>query len=175
MAFAMGRVLILFDVWSHQEETPLDVERAILLDFALQHPRSVKALLPGLDPVIRAHGLREDDFSDLYARRHFATTREVFLAIIVDLVARGLLAQHLAAPDWASHAYAPMEEGHGAAHAFSSSLALALRAIASVLCASWRRKNVADLARNVRQSLPDESRHAAALTEPFAAWLLEPQ
>lgn len=171
--FSMGRVLILFEVWYRQECTPLDLERAILIDFALQHPRSVRHLVPELDVVIRAHGLRQVDFSDLYVQRHFNTTREAFLVIVVDLLARSLLEPLVQDSNAASHAFVPTPTGVQVAQAFSSPFALALRAVSSVLCTSWRKRNLRDLAKKIREDLPDESRRVAALTEPFAGWLLE--
>lgn len=49
VAFAMGRVLIAFNNWSRDADAALDVERAMLIDFAVQHPRSIRALVPELE------------------------------------------------------------------------------------------------------------------------------
>ena len=54
----MGRVLLIIDTWvSTNGGEPLSFERAILVDFAVQNPRTVLGLVSGLAPVLRAHGL----------------------------------------------------------------------------------------------------------------------
>jgi hypothetical protein len=170
-AFAMGRALLVFDTWYRQAGVPLDAERAMLIDFAAQHPRSIVGLAPSVLQVVRAHGLQKSDLADLFAQRHFGSMREGFLDMVVDLVSRDLLVE--AGADKGDVAFAPTDAGHAAAVRFSSPLAIGLRALCSVLCDEWRRKNVRDLAGDIRKTLPDESRMAASLGEPFAPWLSE--
>jgi hypothetical protein len=168
----MGRALIVFDSWYRAGDIGLDVERAMLIDFAVQHPRSVRALVPELDAVIRAHGLQKHDLSDAFAERHFGVMRERFLAVIADLVARDLLVEG-AAGSADQITLEPTEAGRLTAGRFSSALSLGLRAMCSVLSDAWRRRNVRDLATEIRKAIPDESQFAADLREPFARWLVE--
>lgn len=172
-AFAMGRALIVFDTWSRGANAALDVERAMLIDFAVQHPRAVRALVPDLDLVIRAHGLQKHDLSDAFAEKHFGIMRERFLAVVAELVARDLLAEvpGTGSPDQLT--LEPTERGRHVAERFSSALSLGLRAMCSVLSEAWRRRNVRDLATDIRQAIPDETQFAADLREPFARWLVE--
>ena len=172
-AFAMGRGLIIFETWYRQTDAALDVDRAILLDFAVQHPRSVRSLVPDVDAVVRAHGLQKNDLSDLFAQRHFGTIRERFLVVVSDLVARDLLVELPVAPNSDLVGMKPTESGFEIARRFSSPLSLALRAVCSVLCDAWRKRNVRDLANDIRKAIPDESQLAANLAEPFAPWLIE--
>jgi hypothetical protein len=172
-AFAMGRALIVFDSWSRGGETALDVERAMLIDFAVQHPRSVRTLVPELDAVIRAHGLQKHDLSDAFAERHFGVMRERFLAVIADLIARDLLVEAAGSGSADQLTLRATEAGRITAGRFSSALSLGLRAMCSVLSDAWRRRNVRDLATEIRKAIPDESQFAADLREPFARWLVE--
>ena len=167
-AFAMGRVLLVFDSWHRKGGAALDAERAMLIDFSAQHPRSIVGLVPSVLQVVRAHGLQKTDLADLFAKRHFGSMREGFFAMVADLVSRDLLAE--TSTDKADLFFAPTESGLAAAARFSSPLAIGLRALCSVLCDEWKRKNVSDLASEIRRTLPDESRMAADLGEPFAPW-----
>lgn len=173
VAFAMGRTLIVFDTWSRAGNSALDVERAMLIDFAVQHPRSVRTLVPELDAVIRAHGLQKHDLSDAFAERHFGVMRERFLAVVADLVARDLLVEAAASGGANQPSLEPTKVGHLTARRFSSALSLGLRATCSVLSDAWRRRSVRDLATEIRKAIPDESQFAADLREPFARWLVE--
>jgi hypothetical protein len=114
----MGRTLILLETWNRQIESPVDIERAILLDFAMQHPRSLQSLVPELDTVVRAHSLKKYDLSDLFAQRHFGTTRERFLATIEDLIARDLVAESPVLADSTSGSLKPTAEGLRVAKSF---------------------------------------------------------
>jgi hypothetical protein len=167
----MGRTLLVFDTWHRQAGAPLDAERAMLIDFAAQHPRSIVGLVPSVLQVVRAHGLQKTDLADLFAQRHFGSMREGFFAMVADLVSRDLLAEISA--DKADLFFVPTASGLAAAARFSSPLAIGLRALCSALCDEWRRKNPRDLANDIRKTLPDESRMAASLGEPFAPWLSE--
>jgi hypothetical protein len=169
----MGRALIVFDSWSRGGDAALDIERAMLIDFAVQHPRSVRTLVPELDAVIRAHGLQKHDLSDAFAEKHFGVMRERFLAVVADLVARDLLAEVSGAGGADQLTLKPTEAGRAVAGRFSSALSLGLRAMCSILSDAWRRRNVRDLATEIRKAIPDESQFAANLREPFARWLVE--
>lgn len=172
-AFAMGRALIVLDTWSRGGDAGLDVERAILIDFAVQHPRAVRGLVPELDAVIRAHGLQKHDLSDAFAEKHFGIMRERFLAVVCDLLARDLLVEVSGAGGADQLTLKPTEAGRLVAGRFSNALSLFLRAMCAVLSDVWRRRNVRDLATEIRRAIPDEAQFAADLREPFARWLVE--
>lgn len=172
-AYAMGRALIVFDTWSRNGGGALDVERAMLIDFALQHPRAIRSLVPDLECVIRAHGFQKHDLSDAFAEKHFGVMRERFLAVVADLIARGLLTEISRTEAADQLAMDMTSNGRVVAERFSSALSLGLRAMCSVLSNSWRRRNVRDLATDIRRAIPDESKFAADLREPFARWLVE--
>jgi hypothetical protein len=171
-AFAMGRALLVFDVWSRGGESPapIDVERAMLIDFAAQHPRSVRTTVPELERVIRAHALQKNDLADAFARGHFGIARERFLSVVTDLIARGLLVTQ---PLGDRTALTITETGRTRASIFRSPLSFGLRAVLEVLCDAWRRRNPSELLLEVRRAIPDESQFAATLREPFARWIVE--
>jgi hypothetical protein len=164
---------MVFEAWHRQAASGLDIERATLIDFAAQHPRSLGALVPSEREVVRAHGLRKYDLSDLFAQRHFGTMRERFFSVVADLVSRGLLAEASSDEKADVMFFALTELGATVAARFSSPMAIGLRALCSVLCEEWRRRPVRDLANDIRKALPDESRLTESLTQPFAPWLSE--
>lgn len=169
-AFAMGRVLLLIDTWWKRFHLPIEVERAILIDFAVQHPRAITTVLPSIAPVMRAHGLEKTDLADLFAQRHFMTRRGTFLVVAADLVARGLLDE---SREKDSTRLQPTEAGQATASRFSGQLSLAIRALSSVICEAWYRKNPVELGVSLESSLPDQSRATSDLLIPFATWLGE--
>ena len=175
VAYSMGRVLVLFDVWEDGDQRPLDVERAMLIDFAAQQPRALKPLVPALERVLRAYRLHQADLSDLFAERQFDVLRERFSAVITDLLARDLLKEiHDAEPELATAArFALTERGRAIAGQFSSVMSLSFRALYEVLCETWRRKNVGELARAIRVALPQQARGIAELSVPIPTWLGE--
>lgn len=171
--FAMGRALIVFEAWSRRTEQPLDFERASLVDFALQHPQPIPAIVPEVEPVIRAHALYRQDLGGLFARRHYGSIRERFTLTVSDLMARGLLDPSTVDGLDDTESYRVTKLGLDVAAQFTTGLSIGLRALAGVLTDTWSRKNVRDLAKQIRDALPDESELIATLGEPFAEWLEE--
>lgn len=171
--FAMGRALIVFEAWNKRAVTALDFERASLLDFALQHPQPIPAIAPEVEPVIRAHALSRQDLGDLFARRHYGSIRERFALTVADLIARNLVDPVEGAPDDEAERYAATPLGLEVASQLTTGLSIGLRALAAALTEAWSRKNVRELAKQIRDALPDESEMIAALGEPFAEWLEE--
>ena len=64
--FAMGRTLVLLDSWAKVAGSPVEFDRAMLLDFASQHPRLLIRIVPEIDRVVQAHGLHAN------VRRHLS-------------------------------------------------------------------------------------------------------
>jgi len=166
----MGRQLILLDCWSRLVDSPVELERAILMDFALQHPRSVSSLVPGLDVVIRAHGLQDHDLSELFAQRRLRGFRESFLVTSAELLARNLLSE-----DPTYKAESPglkiTPDGSQIVGRFTSPLSIFLRSAAELISKAWQRRSILALASDIREVLPDESSAIAQLETPFGVWL----
>jgi hypothetical protein len=169
-AYTMGRTLLVFDAWERQIGTPIDIDRAMVIDFAVQHPRSLGDLAP-VASIAAAHGLGQSDLADLFAQRHLGTMRERFTFAVTQLVARRLVEEVRTSGSVTQFRITDL--GREAAGAFSSSLAIAIDAICSRLCEAWQRRRVDDILRDLRQTLPDESRTLAHLAEPFGIWLDE--
>jgi hypothetical protein len=164
-AFAMGRTLLVFESWVRHTEAAIELERAMLIDFAVQYPRSIASLLPTVPPIIKAHGIDQADLGDLFAVRRLATLREDFSTVLVMLTSRHLVDEQVRA---SSAAFTITSEGRHAASAFSSPLALAIRALADALCLAWRRSSVETLRSQIRDALPDSSRDASELGRAVA-------
>ena len=172
-AFTMGRALLLFDAWSSVDDGPLELDRAILIDFVLQNPRLFVALITDLDPVLRGYDLQEAGISDMFAHRRLETARERFQVTTSGLVARDLIREEAAPTTSDSAVFRVTEIGSAVASGFTTQLAHATRALSVVVCSNWRRRNHRELQRLIRASLPDQSSQAARLTRPFAEWLLD--
>lgn len=170
-SFNMGRVLIEIDTWKLLHGTPLEIERGVLIDFIVQHPRAVVHIFPDLMMTMKSHGLETTDFSDLFARRHFRTARELYLTTIADLLSRNLIDQNLEQGDVILVSLT--DAGNLANAQLSSALSLSIRAISSVVCAYLKRRNIDDLWSEIRSTLPDESEALALLGQPFGDWLEE--
>lgn len=164
-AFTMGRTLLVFESWARHSEVSVELERAMLIDFAVQYPRSIASLLPTVPPIIRAHGIDQADLGDLFAVRRLATLREDFSTVLVMLTSRHLVDEGVKS---SSAAFTITAEGRHAASAFSSPLALAIRALADALCMAWKRSSVDSLRSQIRDALPDASRDASELGRAVA-------
>jgi hypothetical protein len=172
-AFSMGRVLLLLDGWNRVTDGPLEFERAMLIDFGALHPRSILTIVPELDIVIKAHGLSHVDLSDAFAGRQFGSTREHFMTIVEDLVARDLVSSPDPLDDSRQILLRLTDRASNVVRAFTSPLSLGFRALFEVLCETWKRQNTRNLAADIRRAIPDEAQFAARLRSPFASWLIE--
>lgn len=172
-AFSMGRVLLLLDTWSRASETPLDFERAMLIDFGALHPRAIVGIVPQLDLVIRAHGLTHNDLTDAFVARQFGSARERFMTIVVDLAARDLIHAPDPHDDTLQVPLRLTDKAPSVVNAFASPLSMGYRSLFEVLCETWRRSNTQRLAAEIRLAIPDEAQFARRLRAPFAPWLGE--
>ena len=169
----MGRALLLFREWERADDAPLELERALLIDFVIQNPRLFLSLLTDLDPILRAYGLEEPGIGDVFAHRRLDTTRERFQLTVSELVARDLLVEDHTSSSGESAAFRLTASGKSTADMFTTEMARGISAIALVTSGQWRRRNHLELHRLIRQALPDQSSEAARLTLPFATWLLD--
>jgi hypothetical protein len=165
-SFSMGRTLLVFESWARQVSTPVELERVMLIDFAVQYPRSIGALVPAVPGIIRGHGIDAGDLGDLFAMRRFATIRELFSSTVALLNARRLIGEVPRTGTTTSTLLQITGEGLGAAQSFVSPLALAIRSLADAICLSWRRRNADELRRALGDALPNTSRDAAELMRP---------
>jgi hypothetical protein len=165
-AYTSGRTLLVFDSWARHSDIPIEVERAMLIDFAVQYPRSISSLIPTVPAIVRAHGIDEGDLGDLFAMRRLATLREDFIAVLSLLVGQMLVEEAGRTNNANISAFQISAEGRKAAGRFSSSLAVAIRALAEAASLAWKRRNTEDLRSEIRNALPDWSRNAAELTRP---------
>lgn len=170
-SFAMGRVLLLLESWQQHSDAALEFERGALLDFALQHPKLVAALLPGLVTALEAHGLEDSGLDELFASRHFTDARQAYATAVAGLTARGLTQRVIRDTGAGGEAIRLSETGAQAATNLSTPLSLAMRAVAVELARVWHRKNLDALRVSLREAIPDESLAVARLTVPFGAWL----
>jgi hypothetical protein len=168
-AFAMSRVLLVLDAWREANDAGVDLDRAILLDFAVQHPRALASLVPDVQPVVRAFGLQGDDVADLFAQRHLDSRRERFTAVLTDLLARDLVAEAPRQSDGSPVLLIISDLGKAIAASFTSPLSLTVRALAGVFSRAWRRPRVDDLLAHIRGALPDHALDIAHFAEPFSA------
>src|ERR1700733_10303480 len=90
-AYTMGRSLLVMDAWSRMTAGPIEFERAMLIDFALQYPRSVGSLVPSLPAITRAHGIDQADVGVLFAIRRLSGLRESFSLTAGLLLGRNLI------------------------------------------------------------------------------------
>ncbi|CAN0564725.1 unnamed protein product, partial [Laminaria digitata] len=150
----MARLLLLLEAWEALNQEPLAHERAMLLDFAVQHPQAIARISERFSLVTAAHGLQKADLSDLLGRRSFGVMSERFAVTASELVARGLLTHSMAGdggPELGLTAF-----GREQAQKLSSAFGGALRAIFRVLATDWRRKNLAALREELYKALPDD-------------------
>lgn len=173
--FAMARVLILFAVWQRVAglDEPLELERAMLIDFASQYPRTLTRSLPALAVVLRAYRQQQDDLADVFVVRRFGVLRERFGAVVTDLLSRRLLEEVHAGQN--SAAFTIAAAGGEIAQRLSTTLSFSYRAVYEVLCDVWRRKNADELFTIIKTALPDEARLVADLSLPLPAWIEEGQ
>lgn len=169
-SFSMGRVAILFETWWASESTPLEFDRALLLDFGTQYPRSVATIVPQLVPILRAHGMEKGDLGDLFAQRRFATARERFAVVVSDLMARNLLTEEAALAPNDPIALSPTTLGLETSRQLCTSLSIWHRAVCRALCEVWKRSALRDLSKKIRMAIPDHSLTLGALAEPFFPW-----
>jgi len=170
--FGMGRVLLIVDAWASKNDgAPLPFERAILIDFAVQNPRTVISLVSGLAPVLRAHGLERADLADVFANRRLETGRERLRTTFTDLVARGLVSEVPPSPSVEASSFIPTHEGTAVAGSFQGVYATALRDLAGTVSGAWHRRSVRDLVALIRKSIPDQSQLASQLSESFGNWM----
>lgn len=167
-SFSMGRTLLVFESWARLFGAPIELERAMLIDFAVQYPRSIGALVPAVPGIVRGYGIDQGDLGDLFATRRFQTLREVFSSTLVLLIARHLIDEVPRTEAMASTLLAITQAGRTAAQAFSTPLALAIRSLSEAICTSWHRRNADDLRRTLGDVLPNTSREAAELMHPIA-------
>jgi hypothetical protein len=169
--FGMGRVLLIVDAWVSKNNEPLPFERAILIDFAVQNPRTIIGLVSGLAPVVRAHGLERADVADIFANRRLENARERLRTTLTDLVARRLVAEVPPSPTVEVSSFTPTPEGARVARSFQGSYAAALRDLAETVSTAWHRRSVRDLVPLIRKSIPDQSLLAVQLSESFGDWM----
>jgi hypothetical protein len=172
-AYSMGRVLILFDTWATQETIPLDLERAMLIDFASQYPRPFVKLVPSLERVLRAYSQHQSDLAELFAVRQLHVLSERFTETIAGLLARELLSETQIAGATAGTHFRVTELGTTAVRQFTAGLSLTFRALDEVFCVAWKGRNSAALADAIRGALPAEARKIAELSVPFPTWFAE--
>ncbi len=168
----MARTLVLLDTWCTMFELPIELERAMLIDFSLEHPRFLISLVPEIGPVIRAHDLGKHDLGDLFAQQTFNSLRERFSTIVSNLIARDLATEIMPTAEDKAFMLRPTPLGQDIAKKLVSSVSIGYRAMCTVLCQAWKSKNLTALATDLRKSLPDESIARARLTEPFSPWVL---
>lgn len=172
--FGMGRVLLIVDAWTtSNHDDPLPFERAILIDFAVQNPRTVLGLVSGLAPILRAHGLEKADLADVFASRRLDNARERLRTSLTDLVARGLIAEVPPSATVELSAFVLTSDGRAVSRSFEGAYALALRDLAGTVSAAWHRRSMRDLVGLIRKSIPDQSLQALQLSESFGEWMLE--
>lgn len=167
-SFAMGRTLLVFESWARIVAAPIELERAMLVDFAVQYPRSIGALVPAIPGIIRGYGIDQGDLGDLFATRRFQTLQEVFASTLALLIARRLVDEVPRAETSTVTQLTVTDAGRTAARAFSTPLALAIRSLAEAVCTSWRRRNTDDLRRALGDALPNTAREAAELMRPIS-------
>jgi hypothetical protein len=165
-SFAMGRTLLVFESWAQQVASPIELERAMLVDFAVQYPRSIGALVPALPSIVRAYGIDQGDLGDLFAIRRFSTIREFFSSTVALLISRRLVDELPRTETRTSTMLALSSSGREAAQRFTTPLALAIRSLSDAVCLSWRRRNTEDLRRALGDSLPNTARDVAELMRP---------
>jgi hypothetical protein len=163
----MGRSLLVMDAWAKMTAEPIEFERAMLIDFALQYPRSIGTLVPSVPSITRAHGIERADLGDLFAMRRLSTLRESFSVTTGLLIGRRLVDEGPRVQEDTATMLLITLSGREAARLMSTPLAIALRALAEATCTAWRRRNTTDLRRELRESLPDESLTAADLMNPI--------
>lgn len=167
-SFAMGRTLLVFESWARVASAPIELERAMLVDFAVQYPRSIGMLVPAVPSIIRGYGIDQGDLGDLFATRRFQTVREVFASTLALLIARRLVDEVPRTETAAATLLLVTGEGRAAAQLFSTPLALAIRSLAEAVCMSWRRRNTDELRRALGDALPNTAREAAELMSPVS-------
>lgn len=167
-AFAMGRVLIEFETWQRLHGSAIELERAILIDFAVQHPRTLIPIAPEVKLVLEANQLAKSDFGDLFAHKHFGGMREKFISTLNDLIARALVVQSVTDEVFTVE---PTNEGLLISNHLSSAYSLALRALSEVFCSIWKRRPIDDLVTHIRTILPRDTEALIALGEPFGEWM----
>jgi hypothetical protein len=140
----------------------------MLVDFAVQYPRSIGALVPSVPGIIRGYGIDRADLGDLFATRRFQTVREIFASTLALLMARRLIDEVSRTETTVSTMLTVTSAGRAAAQAFSTPLALAIRSLAEAVCTSWRRRNTDDLRRALGDVLPNTAREAAELMRPIS-------
>jgi hypothetical protein len=166
-AYTMGRSLLVIDGWARMTDAPIEFERAMLIDFAVQYPRSLGELVPTLPGIVRAHGLEQGDLGDLFATRRLSTLRETFSTTAGLLLGRQLLDEATRDQESSGTLLVITEAGRAAAQSLCTPLAFGVRAMAEAICVAWRRRNTNDLRRALRENLPDESLNAADLMTPI--------
>lgn len=168
-AFSMGRVLIELESWYASNDSVLEVERAILIDFGVQHPRAFVRILPELRLVLEANLASRNDFGDLFVHKHFGGMREKFIVTLNDLIARELIQQLIKDETFTLEL---TEKGREVSNHLSSAYSLMLRAISDVFTASWKRRPVADLYTEIRLAIPRDNEALVTLGEPFGEWMV---
>ena len=165
-AYTTGRTLLVLDSWRRHSDAPVELDRAMLIDFAVQYPRSISSLIPTVPPIVRAHGIEQGDLGDLFAMRRLATLREDFTSVISILVAKLLVDETSQEKNASATSFRITDIGREAAATFTSPLALAIRALAEAASMAWKRRNTDDLRAEIRHAIPDSSRDAAELARP---------
>jgi hypothetical protein len=172
--YSMGRGLIVFKSWKQvNPETPLEFEKAVLIDFALQHPKAIEKLVPTISLIIRAHGSQKSNIGDAFAHRKFSNIREEFSEIISGLICRELIDESLDNDKFNSTAYEITQKGNQVASLYTSSLSIAFREISLELSYIWKRKNNGTLANEIRKQMQGNMSMVNELTKPFYPWLRE--
>jgi hypothetical protein len=166
-SFAMGRILLVFESWARIVAAPIELERAMLIDFAVQYPRSIGALVPALPGIVRAYGIDQGDLGDLFATRRLQTIREAFTSTLSLLIARNLIDEILRNDSTATQLRVT-ERGRTAAQSFSTPLALAIRSLSEAVCTSWRNRNTDGIRDALGYALPNTAQEAAELTRPVS-------
>ncbi len=169
----MGRLLLIFDTWGSIHQKPLEIDRALLLDYGVQFPGSILGSVPEIEPVVRAYGLDKRGISDLFAARRFSSAREQLLATATDMIARNMITGERVGAE--EPAYNVTSIGRTAASRFCSPFSQAIRGLSEVLSRKWARSNLRTLSIQLRDAVQDHASAMAGLVDPIAPWTEDDQ
>ncbi|MBX9771897.1 MAG: hypothetical protein K2X29_11025 [Candidatus Obscuribacterales bacterium] len=171
--FSMGRTLLTFVQWHIKYERPIELERAMVFDFAVQYPRTFATLVPEVGYVIKSHGFSEADLGDYFVARRYTLIRDQFVDTLNDLVARDLVNPIVTKEPSEFLLFQVTEVGTEVAGRFETRLSQVMLLLSAAYCQAWGQKDMKKLLILIRQSLPDQSDMVQQLTKPFGSWLEE--
>lgn len=173
--FAMARVLLTLDQWKGRRNKPIEIERAMLIDFAVQYPRAFARLVPEVEYILRTHGFDEGDLGDYFAARKFTLIREDFFNVTSDLVSRELAEITQGESTTDSVLIALTDNGSALCKLFSSRLSQIIRLLSEAYADSWGSKDMKKLFSEMKFVLPNYSYLMEQLAQPFGSWIEEHQ